>query len=78
MIFSHSNIVGDAMIDFNSKNEEKNEIAKLLSWFLMLSKIMTQPYDDTFNIEKEHRNYKPHHVAFMSNNRISRFRKCNY
>ena len=31
--------------------KEKNEIAKLLSWFLMLSKIMAQPYDDTFNIE---------------------------
>ena len=39
--------------------KEKNEIAKLLSWFLMLSKIMAQPYDDTFTIiSKEHKNYK--------------------
>ena len=41
----------DVIFNFKIEIKRKIKISKLLSWFLKLSRIMTQPYDDAFNIK---------------------------
>ena len=44
-------IFTDVIFNFKIEIKRKIKISKLLSWFLKLSRIMTQPYDDAFNIK---------------------------